>query len=252
MIRDNKGYCDHCGIEIKNRLNHRFKYRKNHFCCMDHSRQWQAGRVKKIERECLECGNKFMIKPSIVKKPKSGILCSYKCRLLWMSKKMSGVRHKENTIINNGIYCEMRITNKNRESIVLFDLDDLKIVNKYTWGIGSHGYAITHESKSRKVILMHRLLANTPDKMDTDHINHNICDNRKANLRVCTTSQNMINIHIKEGKKYKGVYKSRNNTFYAKNANKYLGTFATPELAAQAYNETVEKRYGEFAQLNKI
>lgn len=205
----------------------------------------------RIEKKCEECGNTFLVAPS---KNKQGMskFCSAPCRCKYVSRKTKGVRRKQNNIIDKSSHYEMRIKRNKKILFVLFDREDLELVNKYTWFIGSHGYACAHIAGSREMILMHRLIAKTPIDLDTDHRNHNTLDNRKSNIRVCTTSQNMINIDIGEGKKYKGVHKSRNNTFYAKNANIHLGTFATPELAAQAYNEAVKARYGEFAQLNKI
>ena len=40
---------------------------------------------------------------------------------------------------------------------------------------------------------VHRIIMGTTNGMDTDHINHNTCDNRRANLRVCTHAENMRN-----------------------------------------------------------
>ena len=44
-----------------------------------------------------------------------------------------------------------------------------------------------------KTIYLHRFIANTPKGMETDHINQNKLDNRRENLRICTSSQNRTN-----------------------------------------------------------
>lgn len=57
----------------------------------------------------------------------------------------------------------------------------------------SGGYAVYFEKKTRprKAVRMHRLINNTPEGMDTDHINGNKLDNRRANLRTCSRSANV-------------------------------------------------------------
>lgn len=248
-----KKECSVCGIIVE-RWPSQIRYSKSVICsrkCLG-IKMADIYREGRIERICEICECSFLVSKAIANKSGSGRFCSIRCKTEYMRKKLTGTRRKINEIINKGNYCEMIIKNKKGVFVVLFDTDDLDRINKYRWIMGNNGYARAHIPGSRKIILLHRLILNTPDNMDTDHSNHDKCDNRKTNLRICTTSQNMVNIHIKDGKKYKGVHKSRNGTFYAKNANIHLGTFSTPELAAQAYNDAVKSRYGNFAQLNKI
>lgn len=58
-------------------------------------------------------------------------------------------------------------------------------------------YAVRTEGKRpfRKTIRMHRQIANTPDGMHCDHINHDTLCNLEENLRNVTPSQNMMNRH---------------------------------------------------------
>lgn len=89
-----------------------------------------------------------------------------------------------------------------------------------------------------------------------DHKNNNRADNRFLNLRKATKAENKYNSKIRDSKTgYKGVSKRCGN-FRATIGYKYkvihIGTYKTPEEAAQAYNEKALELYGEFARLNII
>lgn len=78
---------------------------------------------------------------------------------------------------------------------VLLDDEDVELVSQYNWHVNDKGYAVWRGIKDGKkqTIRMHRLIMNTPDGMDTDHINHNRLDNRRANLRICDRKTNLNN-----------------------------------------------------------
>jgi len=94
--------------------------------------------------------------------------------------------------------------------------------------------------------------------MVVDHINHDGMDNRSANLRAATHSQNMC--HRKKHSaatysKYKGVHWHKNHkkwlariTFEKKTI--HLGYFRSETEAARAYDRAAMKYHGEFASLN--
>lgn len=73
----------------------------------------------------------------------------------------------------------------------MIDVGDAPLVGKFSWNI-NHGYART--IRKGRIIYMHRLINQTPDKLFTDHINQNKLDNRSGNLRNATHYQNMNNI----------------------------------------------------------
>ena len=87
-----------------------------------------------------------------------------------------------------------------------------------------------------------------------DHINRDRADNRIANLREATRSQNMANRSSQQNSThgFKGVI--RNHKRWSarikppKNKYIHLGTFDTPQEAHDAYLVAAHKIYGEFAR----
>lgn len=205
-----------------------------------------------IERCCLACGCKFMTYPSIAKRPTGGRYCSNKCKDTHHGKTLRGIRLVANKICFKPNHCEMLIVTKNRgHFIILFDTDDYDKINKYTWNVNRGGYVRSSKMIGMKrSILLHRLIMDTPPNMDTDHINHNTLDNRKANLRICTKTQNQINASKRKGRKYKGVFKIWNGKYMAKVGNLYLGTFDKEYDAAIAYDTKAKELFGDFVILN--
>lgn len=106
-----------------------------------------------------------------------------------------------------------------------------------------------------KTTSIHAVLMNPPKGMKVDHINGDILDNRRCNLRICTNAEN-----IRNSRRYscnrlgiKGVSKERTGKFRAQIRNNegkhlHLGTFETADAAHQAYVEAAKKYHGEFAR----
>lgn len=205
--------------------------------------------MPKILRVCKECGKEFFVWPHIIELGK-GHFCSGSCRKIRAGDKLKG-RRGANHIVHLETHCEIIIKNKKGVIYhVLFDREDLEIVEQHTWAVGQIGYAM-HNSRVFRGTL-HRLIMNTPVGMDTDHINRDKLDNRRKNLRICTTTQNLRNVTLRSGRKYKGVHKTKNDTYQAKIGKFYLGAFPTAEAAAVAYNDAAKIHFGEFANLNVI
>lgn len=154
----------------------------------------------------------------------------------------------------------MKTIKLTQNKIALVDDEDFEYLNQFKW-LCANGYAIRKISINgkRKTIWMHRLIMNTPDDMQTDHIHHDPLDNRKENLRICTRQQNGMNRKSNKNStsKYKGVsWKKREKKWQSyiqiNGTSKHLGGFKSEEDAALSYNQAATKYFGEFALLNVI
>lgn len=85
----------------------------------------------------------------------------------------------------------MKVIKTTKGQSVKVDDADFDWLNEYKWFAHSGGYAAT--KTNGRSVLMHRLIMNTPEGMDTDHINRDKSDNRRLNLRVCTRAENLKN-----------------------------------------------------------
>lgn len=150
----------------------------------------------------------------------------------------------------------MAIIQTKKGETILLDNALLKKVKKFIWYVNKLGYAC-NDTEPRK--LMHSFIMDTPKGSVTDHINGNKLDNRKANLRICTQSQNMANSVMKKNNKsgYRGVSWNKKylkwEAYLTKDYKHYfLGYFSKKEDAALAYNRRAKELFGEFCKLNII
>lgn len=145
------------------------------------------------------------------------------------------------------------LSNSNKWAEV--DAEDFEDLLKYKWS------ELTGYARSGHLI-MHRLIMGleSNDKRVVDHISGDRLDNKKENLRICTSHQNSLNrkaiFSTQTG--YKGV------TLIKKNVNKpykamitlnkkakFLGCYSTAEEAAEAYNKAAKELHGKYARLNE-
>ena len=84
-----------------------------------------------------------------------------------------------------------------------FDLEDFDKIKEYPWRIVGPGYIgyIYSSKDKRRSAYMHRLIMDAPDGTVVDHINHDTRDNRKANLRVVSQSNNLHNRNLSKRNK---------------------------------------------------
>lgn len=112
--------------------------------------------------------------------------------------------------------------------------------------------------RARPVALHRVLMATFPEEI-VDHRNGDGTDNRYANLRIATASQNVANCkNWRNSTGYRGVSFQNNRPSEKKwravcqfNGKKIrLGWFKTKEEAAKSYDEKAKEVWGEFATLN--
>ena len=139
----------------------------------------------------------------------------------------------------------------------IVDDADYEMVNSVRWTpCYSHGLTYARQSRHRgKKIFMHRFILGAAVPHIVDHQNGDGLDNRRSNLRSCSTAQNQWN----GGKKHpnglpKGVHLTPNGRFRAQIcfAKKlyHLGNFHSSIDAGLAYDRAAKEMFGEFARLN--
>ncbi len=141
----------------------------------------------------------------------------------------------------------------------LVDEEDFERVNQYKWRIDEKGRACRNAwvDGKQQNIKMHRFIMNTPKNMLTDHIDYNLLNNRKSNLRICTAAQSSAHRRAipNTSSKYKGVSWCAEREKWEAHIKqsykgKWLGRYDTEIEAAKAYDHTAKKLFGEYAELN--
>lgn len=111
--------------------------------------------------------------------------------------------------------------------------------------------------KSIKLVSLHREIMKHPKGLFVDHKNGDGLDNRRANLRVATRSQNMCNVQKRKNtsSRFIGVCFHKRNKLWAvriqyRGKGIWLGYFEDEIEAARVYDRAAIKYHGEFARLN--
>lgn len=142
----------------------------------------------------------------------------------------------------------------------LVDDEDYARVVQFNWHVNKYGGGLRAFRNSRTasgaktVQYLHRYLM--PDAALVDHVNGNALDNRRANLREATYTENVRNTKKRPNRSgYKGVtWHSKTGKWHAGiTVNKRrisLGYYSDPAEAAHAYDHAARQHFGEFARFN--
>jgi hypothetical protein len=140
-----------------------------------------------------------------------------------------------------------------------FDLADYDKIRDFCWTVDSNGYPISYGlgKTPTKMIRMHRLLMGiigNEDGIVVDHINGKTNDNRRSNLRLATTSENIYNSKLASDntsgitgvdlRKRDGKWRAR---LSIRGKEVPLGFFENREDAIKARLQGELQYFGEFA-----
>jgi hypothetical protein len=150
-----------------------------------------------------------------------------------------------------------------RRKFCIVDKRDAQSIDQHNWyaqhSRGSFYAYRRDKSEGRKLIAMNREILKAPSGSFFDHINRDTLDNRRSNLRICTSPENLRNSgpNARNKSGFKGVYWDREKKKWSAqicvmNKKIHLGRFDEKLEAAIAYNVAAKILHGEFSWLNKI
>ena len=176
-----------------------------------------------------------------------------------------GCLNRETIIVRNHLtkkkYNKYDLTNDygigytSKNELFYFDLEDYEKIKNYCWMYDKDGYVV-----DRNGIKQHRLIMNEDDsRIEIDHINHNVSDNRKINLRKANRFNNQSNAKLAKNNtsKCKGVSYRKDTgkwrSVLIRNGLRYeLGSYVEKEDAIKARKEAEEKLCREWSYDNSI
>ena len=217
--------------------------------------RWNVLRFDHIEKESFwycqcDCGNFGIIRGGALKNGQSK-----SCGCL-QKEKASRSKYKGNQYIFNE---SMSICLLQNGQFFIFDTEDYDLIKDYTWNTdGDYIVTYLNRKKNKKRLTLSRLImglsfGSTDCKIIIDHINHNVFDNRKSNLRIVTRLENAWNVDKRKDNTSgcRGVYflKDRNKysaSIMVNGITIYLGQFNDINDAIKARKEAEMKYYGEY------
>lgn len=134
------------------------------------------------------------------------------------------------------------INSKYGNCVTYIDIEDFDLVNQFrtTWSINVNKSGRIdgvrtkiHKNKKHTQIWLHRLIMNCPENFIVDHIDGDVLNNCKDNLRIITANENNSNLYNHNKKSTTGelcIYYEKNK-FKVRIQRKYYGQFNTLEEA---------------------
>jgi len=214
---------------------------------------------KDLETGIVKYKDKFRIHTTINKKSKFITMVESLEIAIKIKNNIENVKNKYFLVL-----CEIKsLFNKckNEDGNYIFIISNKEVIidknmyfdmYRYNWYINKQSYI------SCKEFLLSRFIMNCNDKkLIIDHINNNVLDNRKCNLRSITQSQNTMNKKsaVNSSSKYIGVHydkikKKWISQIQVDGIKKNLGSFDDEIDAAITRDISTQKYYKEHGKLN--
>ncbi len=153
--------------------------------------------------------------------------------------------------------------------VLLIDEIDIPLINHYKWyarnekreGRDCWNVAanVTFPNGKRTSVRLHHLILHPAPTQEVDHKDHNVFNNTRENLRLCSRGQNNWNQRrrIDNQSGFKGLtrrVRSGRITWEVyiqiNKKRQFFGTYLDPVEAAKAYDTAARQLFGEFACLN--
>ena len=138
--------------------------------------------------------------------------------------------HKFNDIREEGDALYIRVKDKE----VIIDKEDIEKILPYRVVIAQNGYAYSYKR------LISRLVMDCPKGYEVDHINHDVLDNRKINLRIADRSINGMNKKPQSNTGEYGITKRKDGWYMVTVADQYRGIRKTLKDAVLLRDECLK------------
>lgn len=140
----------------------------------------------------------------------------------------------------------------------VIDADDVPLISGHRWWAKHNNHIIyAYTQVDKKTVHMHQMIMQPDKGTVVDHINHNGLDNRRANLRMCSQSRNMMNrgkLPSNNTTGFTGVEKLPNGRYRARIWRDRQaisgGLYASAVEAAIARDELARKHFGVHGTYN--
>lgn len=152
----------------------------------------------------------------------------------------------------------MKEVKLSKGQVSFIDDDDYERVVKFKW---NHGTRCVQSNNGLSTIKLHRFILNAQPGQEIDHIDGNVLNNQKSNLRFCTHQENSRNRKSWGKSKFLGVtvFKQKNKyetkikyraTIVSDGKQISLGLYDNEIDAAKQYDKFAKIYHGDYANLN--
>lgn len=172
-------------------------------------------------------------------------------KIHWVGQDWLRTRRDLNEIRVYSTYCELDLYDRDNcvRATTVFDVCDLVRLSPLKWTqFNNEGYIRHNASRT----YLHRLILEAPKELQVDHVDGNVLNNRRANLRLVTPiEQNYNRTPIRSNTGVKGVsYSSTRGLYKAKissDCKEYYSCFSTLKEAEHWVRKKRTELHGEFA-----